>query len=77
MGYECDCMVWTVASGLRVTSNYSWLPLLIQDLSSKRGGRGGRKSLVTSAREAVNFWCVIYHVIIVGHSYFSNICHVI
>ena len=41
-------------------------------ISSKRGG-GGRESLVTSTRKAVDFQRVIIHVIIVGHSYFYNI----
>ena len=45
-----------------------------QALSSKTGGG---ESLVTFARKAVNFRCVIIHVINVGRSHFSNNCHVI
>ena len=49
-----------------------------QALSSKKGGWGGvGESLVTSARKAVDFWHIIIHVINVGHSHFSNNCHVI
>ena len=48
---------------------------LVPRLSPQK--RGGVESLVTSARKAVDFRHVIIHVIIVGHSYFSNNCHVI
>ena len=55
---------------------YGWVETsLVPGLSPQKRG-GGRKSLVTSARKAVDFRHVIIHVI-VGHSYFSNICHVI
>ena len=38
---------------------------------------GGGESLVTSAGKAVDFRCIIIHVINVGRSHFSNNCHVI
>ena len=37
----------------------------------------GEKNLVTSVRKTVNFQCIIICVINVGHSHFSNDCHVI
>ena len=47
---------------------------LILRLSSKAGRE---ESLVTSVRKAVNFQRIIINVVNVGHSHFSNDCHVI
>ena len=44
---------------------------------SQASKTGGGQSLVTFARKAVDFRCVIIHVIKVGHSRFSSNCHLI